>query len=93
MMVVPDGYCETLAKVYLELASILPMSVKSSRELKLIKVVQALAQQVKAVRDAQKQYFKTRDNMQLQHSKLLERELDEHIEKILIDSEHPWRSQ
>lgn len=83
---------DTTAKLYLELANLLPLDVKSSRELKLIAVVRALATEVRAVRDAQKQYFKTRDNMQLQHSKLLERDLDVRIENILLDAEHPWCS-
>jgi K+/H+ antiporter YhaU regulatory subunit KhtT len=42
-----------------------------------------LAKLVKRTRDAQRAYFRTRDRLQLEASKRLERELDEAADEIL----------
>lgn len=48
-----------------------------------------LARQVLAVREAQKQYFRTRDRGDLQESKRLESQLDRTLSKILAGPEPP----
>ncbi len=74
---------EACAKLYLELANLLPSTVKSSREIHLEQRLRLFASDVKRMRAAQKQYFKTRGQTELQHSKFLENDLDAHADGIL----------